>query len=316
LTRLLCQFIKARSARVFILDPEKKKVVMVAIFNNKINILLEKKKDLEGLSRKERRMMDGYTVVEPWTLGLPLVADDNIGAISVARGRQDSPFTDFDRMMLSVFAEQSVTAIKNLQLYEQQQNTILEIIRFIGKLLEKHGHGETSHTPVYFNICKCLAEKMQMGQEGINCLYYASVLHDAGAMNIPYEVLAKKSQLTPEEFKVIRDLPARSVELIRPVAFLRPVLPIILYHHEKYDGTGYPSGLRKEQIPLGARIMSVVDAFEAMIKGRPYKSKLTITEALGELRKNSGSQFDPKVIKSFCELTSDKKFKFYLSKMK
>jgi HD-GYP domain-containing protein (c-di-GMP phosphodiesterase class II) len=316
LTRLLCQFIKARSARVFILDPDKKKIAMVAIFNNKINILLEKKKDLAMISRKERRMTDGYAVVEPWTLGLPLVGDDNIGAISVARGRQDPPFTDFDREMLSVFAEQSVTAIKNLQLYEQQQNTILESIKFIGKLLEKHGHGATSHTPVYFNICKCLAERMQMGQEGINCLYYASVLHDAGAMNIPYEILAKKSQLTPEEFKVIRDLPARSVELIRPVAFLRPVLPIVLYHHEKYDGTGYPSGLRKEQIPLGARIMSVVDAYEAMIKGRPYKPQLTIAEAIAELKKNSGTQFDPKVVKCFCELTKEKKFRFYLSKVK
>jgi HD-GYP domain-containing protein (c-di-GMP phosphodiesterase class II) len=119
--------------------------------------------------------------------------------------------------------------------------------------------------------------------------------------------------LTAEEFKLIRDHPANSVELIRPVEFLKPVLPIILYHHEKYDGTGYPSGLKKEQIPLGARVMAVADAFEAMIRGRPYRRKLSIHEALAELKRNSGTQFDPKVVGVFEELSKQKKFRKYLS---
>jgi HD-GYP domain-containing protein (c-di-GMP phosphodiesterase class II) len=93
-------------------------------------------------------------------------------------------------------------------------------------------------------------------------------------------------------------------------------LPIILYHHEKYDGTGYPSGLKKEQIPLGARVMAVVDAFEAMIQGRPYRKILSISDALNELRKNSGTQFDPKVISAFAELSKQKKFRKYLSLIK
>ncbi len=155
-----------------------------------------------------------------------------------------------------------------------------------------------------------------MSQRGIECLYYASVLHDAGAIDVPYETLAKTSRLSPEEFKVIRDLPTKSAELIRPVEFLRPVLPIILYHHEKYDGTGYPSGLKKEQIPLGARIMAVVDAFEAMIRGRPYKKKLTIDEAMAELKQHSGTQFDPKVVQCFGELYREKNFRNFLSKIK
>src|SRR6185295_17344997 len=121
------------------------------------------------------------------------------------------------------------------------------------------------------------------------------------------------SRLSAEEFKIIRTHPAKSVELIRPVEFLKPVLPIILYHHEKYDGTGYPSGLKKEQIPLGARIMAVVDAFEAMIRERPYKKKLSIQAAISELKSNSGTQFDPRVINAFVELSKQKKFRNYLS---
>ena len=247
-------------------------------------------------------------------IGLPLVADDHVGAIFVRRKLKQSPFDEFDREILTVIAEQSVTAIRNLQLYEEQQRITLGSIRFIGKLLSKHGHAASStHPPVYFNIVKSIAQKLHVSQEGIDSLYYASILHDAGAIDLPYDVLAKSSHLTPEEFKIIRDHPAKSVELIKPVEFLKPVLPVILYHHEKYDGSGYPSGLKKEQIPLGARIMAVVDAFEAMINERPYKKRLSIKESLLELKENSGTQFDPQVVNVFNELYKQKKFRNYLS---
>lgn len=316
LTRLLCQFIKAHSARVFILDPEKKKVVMVAIFNNKINILWEKKKEIAQISKAELRVTEGYSILEPRLIGLPLVADDIVGAIFVKRTPKSPPFTEFDRELLAVIAEQSVTALRYLQLSGQQQQTILSSIKLIGTLLQKQGSQAFKHAPVYFNIANALAEQMHMSQKGIENLYYASILQGAGALDVPYDILAKKSQLTSEEFKVIRDMPSRSAELIRPVEFLKPVLPIILYHHEKYDGTGYPSGLKKEQIPLGARIMSVVDAFEAMIQGRPYRKRLSVSEAVEELKHNSGAQFDPKIVAAFCELYKDRRFRNFLLQMR
>lgn len=312
LTRLLCQFIKAHSSSIYLLDPKKKKICLVAIFNNKINILKTKPGDLAGISERERKVARGSSIFEKHVLAVPLIADDNIGAVFLQRKPQDPPFTDFDRDMLAVVAEQSVTAIRNLQLYEEQQQVILGSIEFIGQLLARQKH-PLKNSPVYFKIIQALAEKMGMSQSAIDNLYYASILHDAGAIDVPYDILAKTSQLTPEEFKVIRNLPARSVELIKPVAFLKPVLPIILYRREKYDGTGYPSGLMKEQIPLGARIMTVVDAFEAMVRGRPYRGQITINEALQELKQNSGSQFDPRVVDAFLALSGQKKFRNYLS---
>jgi HD-GYP domain-containing protein (c-di-GMP phosphodiesterase class II) len=313
LTRLLCQFIRADASRVMILDPEQKKIILIAIFDNKINILLNKKKDLERISEKERRVTEGYAIQEPHLIGLPLVADDNIGSIFIQRKKGQPSFTPFDREMLSVVAEQSVTAIKNLQLNEGQQEIILGSIEFIGKLLKNHGYASTPHAPNYFQIARAIAIKLNMNEESINNLYYASVLRDAGAIDIPYDILAKRSQLTPEEFSIIRDQPQKSAELIRPVAFLKPVLPILLYHREKYDGTGYPSGLKKDQIPAGASIMAVVEAFEAMTTGRPYKKPLNVDEAMEEIKRNSGTQFDPRVVHAFVELSKEKKFRNHLS---
>lgn len=314
LTRLLCQFIKADTSTIYLLDENKKKVILKASFNNKINILAKKKSELNKITAKEKKVLHGYAIFEKNVLGLPLIADDNVGGIIVKRKRSDPAFTEFDKDMLSVVVEQSVTAIKNLQLYQQQQKVVLGSIEFIGKLLKRHGHAlSTSHTPVYFKIVKALALKLNLRQEHIDNLYYASVLRGAGAIDVPYEILSKTSQLTPEEFKIIQQQPKRSAELIRPVEFLKPVLPIILYHHERYDGTGYPSGLKKEQIPLGARILALVDAFIAMTAERPYKKRLSIQEAIEDLKRNSGTQFDPTVVNAFIKLTKQKNFKKLLS---
>ena len=315
LTRLLCQFIDASSSTIYIIDPETKKVNLIAIFDNQINILIDKKREIAAhVDDDVKKVIGGYVIFEKHLVGLPLVADDNFGAVLIRRESKEPAFTVSDREILSVVAEQSVTAIKNLQLHEAQQKVILGSIEFIGKLLEKHGHSSAmAHTPVYFKILKALAEKMGVGKETVNNLYYASILRGVGAIDVPYEILAKTSQLTAEEFKIIRNQPARSAALIQPVDFLRPVLPVILYQHENYDGTGYPSGLKREQIPIGARIMSVVNAFEAMTVERPYKKRLSISEALNELEFNSGTQFDPKVVNAFISLAKKKNFRKYLS---
>ncbi|MBU0467655.1 MAG: HD domain-containing protein [Candidatus Omnitrophica bacterium] len=314
LTRLLCQFIKASSSSIYILDPVKGKVSLIAIFDNKINILVEKKKDLAKIPSKELKVTQGGSITEKHIIGLPLVSDENIGAIFIKRKRREPAFTDFDREMLAVVAEQAVTAIKNLQLYEKQQEIILGSIEFIGKLLKKHGHSlRTAHMPAFFQMINAIAKKMKMNSDDIGHLYYACILRDAGAIDVPYNFLLKRGQLTKEEFKLVRKQPKKNVDLLKPVEFLKPVLPIILYHHEKYDGSGYPSGLKGNRIPLGARVMAVVEAFEAMTVERPYKTGLSVDDAIAEIRHNSGTQFDPKVVDVFVELSNQKKFRNYLS---
>jgi len=316
LTRLLCQFIRASSASVYLVHPVRKNVITCASFDNQINIWRDKPSELKDVGEDVLGVTRGASVLKEDCIGLPLVADDYLGAIFIRRGPSEGAFNDFDYEMLSVFAEQVVTAMKNLQLHQEHEKIIIGSIAAIGNLLKKQSYSGLTHPPAYMEIVKVLADLLKVSSDGIRQLEYASLLHDIGIIDVPYAILSKREELSDNEIKVIRQHTAQSVALIASVEFLKPVLPIILHHHERYDGSGYPSRLKKEQIPLGARVLSVVDAFEAMVQGRPYRPSLSIDAAVDELRKYRGSQFDPKVVDAFLRLSSQKKFRKLLSSLK
>ncbi len=118
--------------------------------------------------------------------------------------------------------------------------------------------------------------------------------------------MTKPARLTGREYKLVKEHPLESIKIIKPLKALKGAYPIILHHHEKYDGTGYPDGLKGSGIPLGSRIMAVAAAFEAMIVRRPYRKRISILEALEEIRKHSGTQFDPKVVSVFLKIINRK----------
>jgi putative nucleotidyltransferase with HDIG domain len=153
---------------------------------------------------------------------------------------------------------------------------------------------------------------MHLDEKEIESLKYASLLHDAGKADTPLEILTKTTKLTPKEYRIIKRHPVRGAQILRPLQILKPVISIILHHHEKYNGTGYPSRLKKGQIPLGARIMAVADAFEAMVYGRPYRERVDINSAIKEIKNKSGTQFDPKVVEACLKVVKKINTKKYL----
>jgi HD-GYP domain-containing protein (c-di-GMP phosphodiesterase class II) len=316
LTRLLCQFVKASSVSVYLVQPPKKNVVVCASFDNQINIWRDRPQELQDVGEEVLSVTRGASVLKDNCIGLPLVADDYLGAIFVRRSGGEEPFNDFDYEMLSVFAEQVVTAIKNLQLHQEHEKIILGVISSIGELLKKQPLSGLTHPPAYLEIVKMLGAYLKVSNDGIKHLEYASLLHDIGSIDLPHGMLSKPGKLSAREYRLLRRHTLHSVALIAPVEFLKPVVPIILHHHEKYDGSGYPSGLKKEQIPLGSRIIACVDAFEAMVRGRPYRQPLSIDAALDELVHYRGSQFDPKIVDAFVRLAVQKKFRKLLSLLK
>lgn len=129
-----------------------------------------------------------------------------------------------------------------------------------------------------------------------------ALLHDIGKLAIPDSILLKPGKLTEEEWAIMRKHPEYAYQMLYPIAYLRPALDIPYWHHERWDGKGYPRGLKGEEIPLSARIFAVVDAWDAMRSDRPYRKALSVEEALAEIEKGAGTQFDPKVVAAFLSL--------------
>jgi len=147
-----------------------------------------------------------------------------------------------------------------------------------------------------------LAKAMGLKGQALIDIEHGALLHDIGKLSIPDAILLKPGPLTPEERRIIENHPLTGVKIVGHIDFLSGALPIIRSHHERYDGSGYPEGLKGEEIPLLARIFSVVDAFDAQISQRPYNNVRTVENALAELRAGKGSSFDPYIVDVFCAM--------------
>lgn len=283
------------------LDPSKKHSVLKCIVSNKKRFLSDKKARIKD--RIERRILRTSSVIRNGNLlAAPLISDDLIGIIVIKRSKNKPPFERFDQDILMTLVEQSIIGIKNLQLYEEQNKIVLGSVKSLVTLLDTRVPHEYTHSPYFSRLVAAIGSEMHLDEKHIQSLRYASFLHDTGKVDIPPEILTKTTKLTDQEYNIIKKHPIKGVQILRPLQVLKPVIPIIMHHHERYDGTGYPSRLKKGQIPEGARIMAVADAFEAMVYGRPYRERKNISAAIKEVKKKSGTQFDPKVVDAFLKV--------------
>ena len=150
-----------------------------------------------------------------------------------------------------------------------------------------------------------VARALGMSDNEIQGVKTAALLHDIGKLAVPEHILSKPGPLTPEEFQKIRAHPKVGADIVSSVPFPYPVAPLILSHHERWDGKGYPAGLKGEEIPLGARILSVVDYFDALMAERPYHKAMSFEAAVGLLQQEAGKGLDPTVVDKFIELLPD-----------
>jgi response regulator RpfG family c-di-GMP phosphodiesterase len=147
-----------------------------------------------------------------------------------------------------------------------------------------------------------IALELRLPAEEIERIRVASLLHDLGKLAVPDDILDKPTALSDGEWQAIGEHPRIGQLILEQASGLRETIPIVLHHHERFNGGGYPHGLKGSEIPMGARIVSVADAYHAMVHERPYKTALTHAEALAELRKHAGSQFDPEIVDLFCSI--------------
>lgn len=311
LARLICQLFNAQYCLIALLDPTKKYSVLKCLISDRKKYIIDKKIMISN--RIEKRILNKLSSIRRDNLlGIPLICEDIIGIIIIKRDKGNTPFDAFDQELLMTSIEQAIIGIKNLQLYDEQQRIVLGSIKSLVILLDTRVPQEYTHSPYFSKLVAAIGQQMHLDEKKIESLKYASLLHDTGKIDIPLEILTKTTKLTTKEYNIIKKHPLKGVQILRPLQILKPVIPIIMHHHEKYDGTGYPSRLKKGQIPEGARIMAVADAFEAMVYGRPYRERMDIASAIKEIKKKVGTQFDPKVVEAFLRVVKKINTKNYL----
>ena len=161
------------------------------------------------------------------------------------------------------------------------------------------------HSSRVADLAVHLGQRLNMSAEAIEHLKWAAFLHDVGKLAVPDEILTKPGPLSVNEWEQMRRHPAYGLSIVNGDGFLRQVAEIVYCHHERYDGKGYPRGLAGEEIPLGARVFAVADAYDAMTSDRPYRPALSHAQAIEEIERNAGSQFDPRVVAVMLEWTRE-----------
>jgi response regulator RpfG family c-di-GMP phosphodiesterase len=174
-----------------------------------------------------------------------------------------------------------------------------QTLEALGAALDSRDVGTESHSRRVHGYSLALARAHGVPDEQLPDLAHGVLLHDIGKIGIPDAILLKPGALTPDEWKVMRTHPEIGKRLIEKIPFLHGAIPVVWCHHEKWDGNGYPRGLKGEDIPLNARIFSVVDAFDAMTFDRPYSKAIAFEAAITEIKRCAGSHFDPQVVESF-----------------
>lgn len=164
-----------------------------------------------------------------------------------------------------------------------------------------------SHSAQVAQLARETARKISLSDLEVRTIYWASLLHDIGKLGVPSEILSKKGPLDEQEWQFIRLHPIVGANIIRSCGSISSTYPIILYHQEKFDGSGYPYGLKGESIPISSRILAVVDAYDAMTNPRVYRKPLTTTQAIEELWRNRNIQFDPRIVEQFIKVITDQR---------
>ena len=176
---------------------------------------------------------------------------------------------------------------------------LAEISRAIEKRDRMRGHGERVTA-----FAEAVALRLGWGEEKLDELRFAAPLHDIGKVSVPAAILSKRAPLTPEERLEVQAHPVAGARLIEGIRSAVSARPYVLHHHERWDGGGYPHGLKGREIPVEARVLAVADAFDAMTSPRPYRRSFTIERALEEVGRCAGTQFDPQVAAAFLEVWS------------
>ena len=236
----------------------------------------------------------GFTVVSPVLMKSRLTA-----MLAVGEKVSGQEFLSADLEMLKALSESAGIAIENARLFKDLQEAYVSTVRLLVSRIEEKDPYTHGHTERVAGYSVAIARELGFPPEEIQRIQFGAFLHDIGKVHTQSEVLQKPGALTEEEWMMVKAHPVRGAEMIRGVKFLERVTDMVRHHHERVDGRGYPDGLTGDQISIGAKIVNVADAFDAMTTNRPYRASLTVEKAIGQLVEKAGTQFAAEIVQVF-----------------
>ncbi|MBI4711267.1 MAG: GAF domain-containing protein [Candidatus Omnitrophica bacterium] len=279
--RLGAQILKASGCSIMLTDPERQYLNPFFSFGSHPKFV-HKQRVRFGRGLEGHIADTGDFCLQNRYIAVPFIEDDVVGVMTLWGKADRQSFTRTDLEILKSLSEQAVVAIKNAQLFERTEELTLGSIKTINELMKRHSGDKQGDIEIIGEMVLAIGKQMELPSS------------------------EKKEKLTQKELEEIRSIPIRGANLLRSISSLKPVLPIVMHRHERYDGKGYPQGLKGEEIPLGARIVAVADSFMAMVAKRHYRQQLTTKDALEEILKYKGTQFDPGVVDAFLKVMKDK----------
>lgn len=271
---------------------------------------------IEDIYLDSRIPIDAYKKTFVKSLAtVPIRISSPIGAIGCYWGDKHNA-TSEEVKVLQVLADTAGIAMENISSQDiiadkanQLENAIDDTLLAIARMVEQKDLYTAGHQKRVALISKAIAEEMNWSQERCELVYRAGVVHDIGKIGIPIEILSKPAKLNEFEYSLVKTHPQASYDILKDVPFLRPIADIVLQHHERLDGSGYPLGLANNQIMMEAQIVCVADVFESMTSHRPYRAALGKSEAIKELIKNKNKLYLPEIVDILVYLVKNKAYK-------
>ncbi len=261
-------------------------------------------KRLDAQMRIFKQYKEGFTEAHLYPLG---ATQDLLGVLIALGKKKGNELSESDTQFLSVLSGIFSFFLHNMLLDTELEQTNVNTLIAIAIFLEKRDMYTQGHSERVRELSEKLAKRMRFERKFIATMCRAAALHDIGKIGIRDEILNKPGKLTEDEFAVIKEHPEIAARMLKPLNFLKDSLPGILYHHERFDGTGYPQGLKGDQIPEEAQIITIADVYDALTTDRPYRKAFSHEESVSMMMEMNRKNFNPEILKEFLAMLSAEK---------